>query len=160
MNERISTNMNQDQASKKKIESIETIKSEWSKTYNKEGKPDWSHIFPFYEEEIIFQDSIQRIVGMEKFQAMCNRLTKRCKSLTMDISSLVMNDNIIMMDWKMTMSFRFFPKKPIYGATKLTLNEAGRIIEQRDYYDLWGDIYDGIPVFRRIYRWFMRVFFG
>ena len=78
----------------------------------------------------------------------------------MEIASLVMGDNIVMMDWKMTMAFRIFPKKPIYGATKLTLNSEGRIIEQRDYYDLWGDIYDGIPVFRRIYRWFMRVFFG
>ena len=152
--------MNEQTRSIKRIDSIKTIQSEWSKTYNKDKKPDWSHIFPYYDDEIIFQDSIQRVVGMEKFQAMCNRLTKRCKSLNMEIASLVMVDNIVMMDWKMTMAFRIFPKKPIYGATKLTLNSEGRIIEQRDYYDLWGDIYDGIPVFRRIYRWFMRVFFG
>ena len=40
------------------------------------------------------------------------------------------------------------PKKPIFGATRLTFNDEGKIIEQRDYYDLWGDIYDGIPIFR------------
>ena len=22
----------------------------WSKTYNTEGKPDWSHILPYYDE--------------------------------------------------------------------------------------------------------------
>ncbi len=138
----------------------ELILEEWSKTYNTEGKPDWSHLFPYYHDDIVFKDSIQRIEGIEKFKAMCNRLSKRCKSLNMDIKNIVQDENTVMMEWKMTMSFRFFPKKPIFGSSRLTLNDEGKILEQRDYYDLWGDIYDGIPVIRRIYRWFMRVFFG
>lgn len=136
------------------------IKEIWSKTYNVDGKPDWSHIFPFYHNDIVFQDSIQKIVGLDAFQKMCNRLAKRCKSLSMEIRHIVKTDSLVMMDWKMTMSFRFFPKKPIYGSTRLNINSEGKIIEQRDYYDLWGDIYDGIPLYRRFYRWFMRVFFG
>jgi hypothetical protein len=142
------------------VTNVEIIKTQWSKTYNPEGKPDWSHIFPFYSKDIIFQDSIQKIVGFDKFEAMCNRLTKRCKSLEMNLKNVIKVDNIVFMEWKMTMSFRFFPKKPIFGSSRLTLNEEGQIIEQRDYYDLWGDIYDGIPIWRRIYRWFMRTFFG
>lgn len=138
----------------------ESVLELWSKTYNTEGKPDWSHIFPYYHPEIIFQDSIQRLEGIESFTAMCNRLTRRCKQLRMDISDVAQNANVIMMDWKMTMSFRRSPSTPIYGCTKLTLHEDGRIIEQRDYYDLWGDIFDGIPGFRRFYRWFMLKFFG
>ncbi|MHB1154694.1 MAG: DUF2358 domain-containing protein [Eubacteriales bacterium] len=140
--------------------SIDEIKELWSKTYSEAGKPDWSHIFPFYNENIVFQDSIQRIEGKVKFEAMCNRLAKRCKSLKMDICNIIKTDNIVMMDWKMTMSFRFFPKKPIYGSTRLTFDNKGLITEQRDYYDLWGDIYDGIPIIKGIYRLFMRVFFG
>ena len=143
-----------------KILSADTILTQWSKTYNPDGKPDWSHIFPYYDQTIVFHDSIQKIEGFEKFEAMCNRLTKRCKSLDMQLKHVVMEDNIIFMEWKMTMSFRMFPKKPIFGSSRLTLNDEGKIIEQRDYYDLWGDIYDGIPVWRRIYRWFMRTFFG
>lgn len=139
---------------------IDEIKEHWSKTYSETGKPDWSHIFPFYSENIIFHDSIQKIEGKTKFVEMCNRLAKRCKSLRMDIYHIVKTENTIMMDWKMTMAFRFFPSSPIYGATRLTFDEDGLISEQRDYYDLWGDIYDGIPLFRRFYRWFMRVFFG
>ena len=42
----------------------------------------------------------------------------------------------------------------------LTLHEDGRIISQRDYYDLWGDIFNGIPWFVRRYRKFMRKKFG
>lgn len=134
--------------------------TQWSKTYNPNGKPDWSHIFPYYSEEIVFQDSIQKLEGKDKFLKMCNRLTKRCKSLEMDISDVVIEGNVLMMDWKMTMKFRFFPSSPIYGASKLTFNDEGLIIKQRDYYDLWGDIYDYVPIWRNIYRWFMRTFFG
>lgn len=139
---------------------VETVLDLWSKTYNTDGKPDWSHIFPYYRDDIVFQDSIQKICGVEDFKAMCNRLTKRCKKLRMDIISITSDSNIIMMDWIMTMSFRKSPDTPMYGCTKLTLDSDGRIREQRDYYDLWGDIYNGIPGFGKLYRKFMRKFFG
>ena len=132
----------------------------WSQTYNTEGKPDWSHIFPYYHENIIFQDSIQRVEGIEEFTALCNRLTKRCEQLKMDIHAIAQNENMIFFQWTMTMMFRKFPSTPMYGCTKLTLNVEGKIIEQRDYYDLWGDIFNGIPGFRKVYRRFMRRYFG
>ena len=91
---------------------------------------------------------------------MCGRLARRCRQLRMDISRAVQDGDVIMMEWTMTMSFRRFPGTPVYGCTRLTLGGDGRIIRQRDYYDLWGDIYNGIPGFRRLYRWFMRRFFG
>ncbi len=109
---------------------------------------------------IIIQDSVQRIEGIDNFRAMCERLTKRCKELNMDITIVVKKENVIVMGWIMTMIFRRSPSTPIYGMSKLTLHEDGRIISQRDYYDLWGDIYNGIPGFRRIYRAFMRKLFG
>jgi hypothetical protein len=128
---------------------VESVLRLWSKTYNKNGKPDWSHIFPYYHTDIIFQDSIQRIEGFENFTAMCNRLTKRCESLSMDLSHVMKHDNIISMEWTMTMQFKKTPSTPVYGCTRLTLNEEGKIIEQRDYYDLWGDIFNGIPRFKK-----------
>ena len=139
---------------------VATVRDLWSKTYNAEGKPDWSHIFPYYHPQIVFQDSIQRIEGFEEFQAMCERLTKRCQTLQMEIRSIVQESNVIFMDWKMTMTFRRTPSTPIFGSTRLVLHDDGRIIEQRDYYDLWGDIFNGIPGFRKLYRSFMRRFFG
>lgn len=139
---------------------VESVLRLWSKTYNKIGKPDWSHIFPYYHTDIIFQDSIQRIEGFENFTAMCNRLTKRCESLSMELSHVMKHENIISMEWTMTMQFKKTPSTPVYGCTRLTLNEEGKIIEQRDYYDLWGDIFNGIPRFKKIYRKFMFKHFG
>lgn len=140
--------------------SEENILMLWSKTYNTEGKPDWSHIFQYYHENIVFHDSIQRIEGKEQFIGLCNRLTDRCKQLQMDIESIFKKDNEIIFDWKMTMMFKKFPSTPIFGCTKLTLHEDGRIIRQRDYYDLWGDILNGIPWFKKPYRKFMHKKFG
>lgn len=138
----------------------DTVLELWSKTYNTNGKPDWSHILPYYHPEIVFQDSIQKLEGIDDFKSMCARLTNRCKQLQMEIISIVQDSNIIIMDWKMTMSFRKFPNTPIFGSTKLTLDGDGRIIEQRDYFDLWGDIFNGIPHFRKLYRKFMCKYFG
>ncbi len=138
----------------------ERILELWSKTYNIEGKPDWSHIFPYYHEQIVFQDSIQRVEGIEEFKAMCARLTKRCEQLNMDIESIVKDGNIVFMQWKMTMIFKKYPSTPMYGCTKLTLGEDGRIIHQRDYFDMWGDIFNNIPYFKKPYRKFLRNKFG
>ena len=139
---------------------VDTVAALWSRTYNTEGKPDWSHIYPYYHSELVFQDSIQRIVGKDEFIALCERLTKRSKQLHMDIHAVSQNANVIFLQWTMTMMFKKWPSTPIYGCTKLTLHEDGRIIEQRDYYDLWGDIFNGIPFFRRAYRGFTRKYFG
>ncbi len=139
---------------------VDLVRELWSKTYNPAGKPDWAHIFPYYHTDVVFQDSIQRIEGKQEFVAMCRRLTRRCEKLEMDIRAIARNENFIFMDWKMTMVFRKFPSTPIYGSTRLTLHEDGRIVEQRDFYDLWGDIFNGVPFFSKTYRKFMRRFFG
>ncbi len=138
----------------------DTVRELWSQTYNTEGKPDWSHIFPYYHPDIVFQDTIQRIEGIEDFTAMCNRLTERTKQLNMEIISIVQNGNLIILEWIMTMMFKKFPSTPLYGVTRLTLHEDGRIIEQRDYYDLWGDIFNNIPRFGKMYRRFLKKKFG
>lgn len=132
----------------------------WSQTYNTSGKPDWSHIFPYYHEDIIFQDTIQRIEGKKAFKEMCNRLTERCEELKMNISSIAESENEIFMEWEMTMIFRKTPSTSLFGCTKLTLDQDGMITHQRDYYDLWGDIFHNVPLMKKIYPWFMRSIFG
>ena len=132
----------------------------WSKTYNTEGKPDWSHILPYYDDNILFRDSIQQIRGIEKFTAMTERLTKRSKDLKMKIVNTAMVENIIFLEWEMTLSFKKYPSSVLFGSSRLTLTKDGKISEQRDYYDLWGDIFDNIPRFGKAYRRFMIRKFG
>ena len=137
-----------------------TIVELWSKTYNTEGKPDWSHILPFYDDHIYFRDSIQEIHGIEDFRAMTERLTERSKELKMHVVTAVQQENIIFIEWEMKISYKKNPSSVLYGSSRLTINEAGKISEQRDYYDLWGDIFDHIPQFGQSYRKFMKKKFG
>jgi limonene-1,2-epoxide hydrolase len=53
-----------------------------------------------------------------------------------------------------------FQQVSVYGCTKLTLGEDNRIIHQRDYFDMWGDIFNGIPYFHKPYRKFLKKHFG
>lgn len=138
----------------------ESIKELWSKTYNTEGKPDWSHILPYYEEEIYFRDSIQELRGMEAFKAMTERLTDRSNDLKMHIVRTAQQNKDIFIEWEMTIKFKRNPSSVLYGSSRVTLNDAGKIIAQRDYYDLWGDIFDNIPRFGKAYRRFMKRKFG
>lgn len=139
---------------------IERISELWMQTYNTQGKPDWTHLFPYYHDDITFEDSIQRIEGKVEFMEMCNRLAGRCEKLTMDIISIVMNEKQVFFQWKMVMSFKRWPSNALYGCTKLTLDDDNRIIFQRDYFDLWGTILNGIPLLRKSYWNFMRRYFG
>jgi len=142
------------------IKDIKQFTDLWSKTYNAEGKPDWSHILPYYSEKIIFKDSIQEIHGFAEFKTMVERLANRSSELKMKILRAFMDDLIIFIEWEMTILFRKTRSSTLYGSSRLTLDGNGKIIEQRDYYDLWGDIFDNVPFFKKTYRKFMRRVFG
>jgi limonene-1,2-epoxide hydrolase len=142
------------------IHEVEQIIELWSKTYNNEGKPDWSHILPYYADDIYFKDTIQSIRGKAEFTAMTERLAQRSNELSMKIVRAAKDDQTIFVEWEMTLVFKNKPSSVIYGASRITLNEKGQIAEQRDYYDLWGDIFDNIPRFGKAYRKFMHRKFG
>ncbi|WP_106449383.1 nuclear transport factor 2 family protein [Trichococcus alkaliphilus] len=139
---------------------LELVKELWTKTYNTDGKPDWSHILPYYDDNIYFRDTIQEIRGIAAFKAMTDRLTERSKDLNMKLVKAVQQGNDIFIEWEMTISYKKYPSSILYGLSRLTINENGKIIEQRDYYDLWGDIFDNIPSFGKKYRKFMKKKFG
>ncbi|MBN1133246.1 MAG: nuclear transport factor 2 family protein [Bacteroidales bacterium] len=152
--------VNQEKESGRKVLDAESIKELWSKTYNTEGKPDWSHILPYYDDDIYFRDSIQELRGMEDFKAMTERLTARSNDLKMHIVRTARQERDIFIEWEMTIKFKRNPSSVLYGSSRITLNEEGKIAEQRDYYDLWGDIFDNIPRFGKAYRRFMKRKFG
>ncbi len=91
---------------------------------------------------------------------MTKRLTDRSKDLKMQIKNACEDGNIIVLEWEMTLSFKKYPNSSVFGLSRVTLNENRMIIEQRDYYDLWGDIFDNIPRFNKVYRKFMKKKFG
>ena len=143
-----------------RIESTEQVAELWSRTYNTQGKPDWSHILPYYADDILFKDSIQELRGIEEFRKMTARLADRSQELHMNVVRTGKQDSFIFIEWEMTISYKKNPRSVLYGISRLTIDENGKIREQRDYYDLWGDIFDNIPFMAKGYRKFMRKKFG
>jgi len=144
----------------KRIESKDQFVELWTTIYNTKGRPDWSHILPYYDENIYFRDTIQEIRGMKEFKDMTERLVERSQDLEMKIVNILFEGKIIFFEWVMRLSFKKYPNSKLFGTSRLTLNEEGKIIEQRDYYDLWGDIIDNIPLFAERYRKFIKKKFG
>lgn len=145
--------------SEHKIKSLEQFIELWTSIYKNDGTVDWSHILPYYRDDIFFKDSIQEIHGIEEFSQMTKRLTDRSKNLSFIIHTSAMDENRIYMEWEMIIAYKKYPSSSIFGASRLTMVD-GKITEQRDYYDLWGDIFDNIPFMVKPYRKFMKKKFG
>jgi SnoaL-like domain len=142
-----------------KITSVPQLCDLWKGVYRGKEGVDWSGLLPYYDEDIVFKDSIQEIRGMAAFTAMTERLARRSRDLKYVIHCALMEGNLIFVEWEMVISYKKYPTSSVYGASRITLRE-GKIIEQRDYYDLWGDIIDNIPFLKRGYRRFMKKRFG
>jgi len=142
------------------IETADQIRELWTRTYNTQGKPDWSHILPYYSDDIHFRDSIQEIHGIDEFTKMTERLANRSQELHMNVVRVAKQERELFIEWEMTIAYKKRPKSVVYGMSRVTLDENGQIAEQRDYYDLWGDIFDNIPVMASRYRKFMKKKFG
>lgn len=142
-----------------RIQSLEHLTSLWVDIYSKSGRVDWSGMLPYYSEDIHFKDAIQEIFGKRSFTAMTQRLAGRSKNLRFLIHNACMQGDLVFVEWEMVISYRRFPESSIFGSSRLLLRD-GKVADQRDYYDLWGDIYDNIPLWHRFYRAFMRWAFG
>ena len=64
-----------------RIRDLPHFLSLWQDVYASAGKPAWDHILPYYDKDIVFRDSVQKIRGMKDFTEMTRRLAKRSKKI-------------------------------------------------------------------------------
>jgi len=143
------------QARAKAPMTVETLREIWMSPYGRGKKPDYSRLYPHYHPDCRFQDSIQAFQGKGKFIEMCERLGKRCQEIYMDVHAVAGSGKLFFVEWTMSMRFKMSPLTPLKGATKVEVDDDGLIVHHRDYYDLWGDSMDAMPVVGKMYRWFM-----
>ena len=139
---------------------VEIVNKLWNRTHDGNGKPDWSHLYEYYHDDVVFQDVIQRVEGKGPFIEMCDRLAERCSEMTMEIHDVAITGNIVFIQWTMGTAFRNTPMGYITGMSKFTIADDNRIIEQRDSFDIWGDIIKAFPGIGTGYRKIMHALFG
>jgi hypothetical protein len=142
-----------------KIKDLEHYLTLWEEIHSAPGEPRWDHILPYYDDAIHFKDTVQEIDGIASFTEMTKRLSKRSQDMEMIILNSSMREDLIFIEWEMKIHYKKFPKTSIFGVSRVTLRD-GKIIDQRDYYDLWGDILKSIKYLGSGYRRFMRKRFG
>ncbi len=120
-------------------------------------EPDFDLVEQYYNSDVIFQDSIQTLNGRDAFIEMSKRFVKRCSELQVDVHNALQGESEIFLHWTMKFKFLLFPPSIFEGVTKLTLNEEGRVILHRDFFDVWGEVLRPIPVVGGLYSGFMKL---
>lgn len=141
------------------IHDVQQVVDLWTRVYA-DGRPDWSHLLPYYADDVHFADTVQELHGIAAFREMVERLARRSGNVQMQVLHAARAGDVIFVEWQMTLRFRQTRTVTMPGLSRLTLNQAGKIVDQRDLYDLWGTIFDNIPGLGRAYRAFMRRVFG
>src|SRR4051794_33234667 len=119
--------------------------------FNHEGAAAVERIPALYADDIVFEDPIQSVTGIEKFMETNRRMMARAKSLEVEVGDVVENGDQIFMSWKMRYVPKMGPAIAIDGATHCRVR-GGKIVYHRDYWDLLGSVINGLPVVAPIYK--------
>jgi limonene-1,2-epoxide hydrolase len=111
-----------------------------------------SLIQAYYHPDVRFRDAIQELHGRDAFIEMTRRFVERAKELKVEVHDAAQNGDVIFLDWTMKLKFGPAPLTEYHGTTKLTLDAQGKVVEHRDFFDLWGDALSGIPGVGKAYR--------
>ncbi len=90
---------------------------------------------PLYAEDVVFQDPMQKIRGIEAFIETNRKLMSRSSELRFDVSEPIGTDEEFFLTWTMTFRAKIGPTVETDGVTHVR-SENGRIVFHRDHWDL------------------------
>ncbi|HEY9747746.1 MAG TPA: DUF2358 domain-containing protein [Allocoleopsis sp.] len=92
--------------------------------------------YSIYEEDVFFQDPLNRFRGVERYQQMIAFLARWFAELKMDLHDIQRDGDLIRTEW--TLRWRsplpWRPKIAISGWSELQLNSSGLIASHIDYW--------------------------
>ena len=112
---------------------------------------------PFYADDMVFEDPIQKVHGVEPFIALNRRLVLRARELHFRIERVVSTDTEVFSTWHMHFRPKVGPAFEIDAASHLLL-EKGRVQRHRDYWDLGALFASAVPGGQRWLRLALRPF--
>jgi len=116
------------------------------------GRPRaFDELRALYADDIVFRDPIQEVRGLDAFIAMNERLLKRMRSLSWMIETVRGDDEVVVLEWKMSGAPRLGPKLQVEGMTRARARN-GRIFDHRDYWDLGELATSALPGGPRLLR--------
>jgi limonene-1,2-epoxide hydrolase len=97
---------------------------------------------PLYDEDMVFEDPIQKVRGLDAFVALNRRLLGRAKDLTFRVHDAATTGDVSFLTWTMLCTPKLGPKIHVDGTTHLRVR-GGRVAYHRDYWDL-GELFTSV----------------
>jgi hypothetical protein len=105
-----------------------------------------------YSKDVTFVDPVTRHHGLVELTAYFKGLLTKCRTCSFEIDSSERSGNAGYVSWSMFYSHPYLNSGEqirVDGFSLLQLKQ-GRVIHQRDYYDMGAMIYEQIPFFGRL----------
>jgi limonene-1,2-epoxide hydrolase len=110
-----------------------------------------------YSEDVVFEDPTQKQKGLKAYLAAQEGLLRRCDDVLLKPLAIACDGNTAFVEWEMGLKIKGI--EFIYpGATRLLLNDEGKIVDHRDYFDFVGPTFGPVPVIGSFVRWLYKRF--
>jgi hypothetical protein len=112
-------------------------------------------LLALYDEDLRFRDPVQELRGLDAFAAMNRAFLRSARSIEVRALDLAEGDGSFFLAWTMRVAGRIGPAVTIDGVTHAR-TRGGKIVEQRDHFDLAGSALGAIPGVSSAYRFLVR----
>jgi limonene-1,2-epoxide hydrolase len=110
-----------------------------------------------YSEDVVFEDPTQKKTGLKAYLDAQEGLLRRCDDVLLKPLAIACDGNTAFVEWEMGLKIKgiefMYP-----GATRLLLNDDGKIVDHRDYFDFVGPTFEPVPVIGSFVRWLYKRF--
>jgi len=110
-----------------------------------------------YSEDVVFEDPTQKQKGLKAYLAAQEGLLHRCDDVLLKPLAIACDGQTAFVEWEMGLKIKGI--EFVYpGTTRLLLNDAGKIVDHRDYFDFVGPTFEPVPVIGGFVRWLYKRF--
>jgi predicted heme/steroid binding protein len=115
-----------------------------------------SNLPDHYVADAYFKDPFNEVRGVKHIQHIFAHMYTALDKPRFIITNRIVQDNACFLVW----DFKFYMKnydktkeQTIRGGSHLVLNEDGKIVSHRDYWDAAEELYEKLPVVGSLMRW-------
>jgi len=110
-----------------------------------------------YSDDVVFEDPTQKKKGLKAYLDAQEGLLRRCDDVLLKPLAIACDGNTAFVEWEMGLKIKGI--EFVYpGATRLLLNDDGKIVDHRDYFDFVGPTFEPVPVIGSFVRWLYKRF--
>ena len=110
-----------------------------------------------YDAHFHFEDPMQALDDVDDFLETTRKLMRRSRDLAFSVRTLVGTDDEFFMTWTMRLVPKLGPKLEVEGISHVRASQ-GKVLYQRDYWDMTSLVASGVPAGTRLLRAALRPF--